>query len=150
MKRLLVLGVFGLSSVGALAACGDDDDPAADAQDANAEFCQDLVAFGTAVKGLAGLDPTTATKDDYASAADEVTSSREDLASSGEDLKAKRWENLEAQLDTLEDQLKSAPDDVAVATILADAEAQVTKVQASVAGLNTAICTEGNSTATTG
>jgi len=37
-------------------------------KDANAAFCTDLTAYGTAVKDLAALDPRTATKADYTSA----------------------------------------------------------------------------------
>jgi len=36
--------------------------------DANAALCTDLTAYGTAVKDLAALDPTTATEAGYTSA----------------------------------------------------------------------------------
>ena len=41
-------------------------------------------------------------------------------------------------------------DDVSVSSILADADAQATTVQASIATLNTAICTAGGPTTATG
>ena len=69
MKRLLMFGVLGLAAA-ALVACGDDDDD--DVGEANAAFCDDLAAYGTAVADLAALDPATATKSDYDSAADDV------------------------------------------------------------------------------
>ncbi len=77
MNRRLMLGVVGLVSVSALVACGpDDDDGASEVAEANTEFCDDLTAYGTAVGAFAALDPATATKDDYDSAAEEVSSSR--------------------------------------------------------------------------
>ena len=45
---------------------------------------------------------------------------------------------------------EDAPDDATVNSILADASAQATTVQASVAALNTAVCTSGAATTTTG
>ena len=150
MKRLAMVGVVGLLGLSALGACGDDDDTADDVQDANAAFCSDLTVYGTAVKGLADLDPTTATKDDYESAADEVRSTREDVVDSGKDLSEAEWTNLQTQIETLGDQLRDAPDDVSVSSILADADAQATTVQASIATLNTAICTAGGPTTATG
>ena len=130
------------------AACGDDDDD--DVAEANAEFCADLTAYGTAIGDLAALDPATATPDDYESAADAVRSTREDMVESAEDLSEAEWENLATQADTLRDQLQDAPDDVAVQTILDEAQPQAATVQASVATLNTAICTVGGATTTSG
>ena len=69
---------------------------------------------------------------------------------SAEDLSEAEWENLATQADTLRDQLQDAPDDVAVQTILDEAQPQAATVQASVATLNTAICTVGGATTTTG
>jgi hypothetical protein len=149
VKKLLVVGVTGLLGASALVACGDDDD-ASDVADANAEFCEDLAAYGSAIGNLAGLDPATATKDDYESAADEVRSTREDMVESAEDLGEAEWENLATQVDTLRDQLQDAPDDQAVQAILAEAQPQATAVQASVATLNTAICTAGGPATTSG
>jgi hypothetical protein len=149
MKRLMVLGLAGLLSVGVLAACGDDDDDGGSVQGANAEFCQNLAAYGTAVADLAALNPT-ATKADYSSAADTVKSTREDLESSAASLAQAEWTNLKTQADTLKDQLKDAPDDQAVAGILTDAIPQAVKVQASVATVNTAVCTASNTSTTTG
>ena len=151
MNRLAVLGVVGLISLSAVTACGDDDDDTvSDMQDANAAFCEDLTAYGSAIKGLADLDPATATKDEYTTAVSAVTSSREALVSSGQDLSEAEWTNLQAQVETLTGQLQDAPDDATVSSILADADAQATAVQASVATLNTAICTSGGATTTTG
>ena len=55
----------------------------------------------------------------------------------------------ETQVDTLHDQLQDAPDDQAVQAILDEAKPQATTVQASVATLDTAVCTAG-AAATTG
>ena len=152
MRRMMTMGLVGLLSLTAFAACGDDDDDStvSAVQSANAAFCSDLAAYGTAVKGLADLDPTTATKADYTTAADAVRSSREAMVSSGKDLGEAEWTNLQAQVETLTGQLKDAPDDVTVSSILAEADAQATTVQASIATLNTAICTAGGATTTTG
>lgn len=149
MRRLMIAGAVGLFSLTALAACGDDDDTASDVKDANAEFCQDLTAYGAAVKSLADLDPATATKADYTSAVDATKSSREALVASGKDLGEAEWTNLQAQVDTLTGQLKDAPDDATVSTILADAATQAATVQASIASLNTAVCTAGGASTTT-
>ena len=93
MKRRLAFGIgLGLLSVSVLGACGDDDDD--DVAEANAEFCADLTAYGTAIGDLAALDPATATPDDYESAADAVRSTREDMVESAEDLSEAEWENL--------------------------------------------------------
>jgi hypothetical protein len=150
MKRLFVLGPACLLAVGALAACGDDDDDdAADVVEANAEFCDDLSTYGTAVAALAALDPATATPDDYESAAEEVQSTREDMVESAGDLAEEEWENLQTQMDTLRDQLGDAPDDQTVQAILDEARPQAAAVEASVATLNTAVCTTGAATTTT-
>jgi hypothetical protein len=147
MKRLFALGLTGLLSMGVLGACGSDNK--ATVQSSNAAFCQDLAAYGTAVAGLAALDPTTATKADYSAAADKVTSSREAMVSSAKALKQAEWTNLQTQADTLKGQLKDAPDDQAVAAILADAKVQAVKVEASVAAIDTAVCIPANATTTT-
>ena len=151
MKRLLALGLVGLFGVSALAACSSDKkSTVTEVKNANAAFCGDLTAYGTAVKDLAALDPTTATKADYTSAADKVKSSREALVAAGKDLSQAEWTNLEAQAETLNGQLKDAPDDATVSSIVADFNTQVAKVQASVGTLNTAVCPIGSSTTTTG
>jgi hypothetical protein len=150
VKRRLAFSIgLGLISVGALAACGDDDDES-DVAEANAAFCEDLGAYGTAVGDLAALDPATATKDDYDSAADEVRSTRDDMVDSAAELSEAEWENLQTQADTLRDQLGDAPDDVAVQSLLDAAKAQAATVQASIATLNTAVCTVGAATTTSG
>ena len=146
MRRLLMFGVLGLAAA-ALVACGDDDDD--DVGEANSAFCDDLAEYGTAVADLAALDPATATKSDYDSAADDVRSTREDMVESAADLSEAEWANLETQVDTLRDQLQDAPDDQAVQSILDAAKPQAATVQASIATLNTAVCTAG-ATATTG
>ncbi len=138
-NRILVLGAFSLS-LSLVVACGDDDDDDTVA-DANAEFCADAAAYVSAVGSLAALDPATGTKADYDAAADEVRSTRETMIDSAGDLGQAEWENLQEQADELRDQLADAPDDQAVAAILAEAQPQAAEVQASAALLNTAICT---------
>jgi len=152
VKRLVAVGLVGLFGMTAFAACGDDDDDssATAVQNANAEFCTDLTAYATALTNLAALDPTTATKADYTTVADAVKSSREALVSSGKDLSQAEWANVQSQVGTLGDQLKDAPDDATVSSILTDAKPQAAKVQASVATLNTAVCSTGGATTTTG
>ena len=143
MNRLAVLGMVGLISLGVVTACGsDEEDSASEVQD-NAAFCQDLTAYGSAVKGLTDLDPATATKAEYTSAVDAVTASREALVSSGDYLGEAEWANLQAQIVMLTGDLEDAPDDAAVASILAAADAQATTVQARIAIVNTALCTVG-------
>jgi hypothetical protein len=150
MKRGLAFGIgLGLLSVVAITACGDDDDES-DVAEANTAFCEDLAAYGTAVGDLAALDPASASKDDYESAADNVRSTRDDMIDSAADLSEAEWENLQTQADTLRDQLQDAPDDQAVGAILDEAKPQAATVQASIATLNTAICTVGGATTTTG
>lgn len=146
----MAYGLVALASVGAVAACGDDDDDtASEVQEANTEFCQDLNAFGDAVAALADLDPAVATKGDYDEAVDRVKSARSDLSESGEDLREAEQENLEAQAEDLEGALEDAPDDAVVADILASVQSQVDEVRASAATLNTAVCTPENATTTT-
>ena len=147
MRRLLMFGVLGLAAA-ALVACGDDDDD--DVGEANSAFCDDLAEYGTAVADLAALDPATATKSDYDSAADDVRSTREDMVESAADLSEAEWANLETQVDTLRDQLQDAPDDQAVQSILDAAKPQAATVQASIATLNTAVCTAGATATTSG
>ena len=141
-------GVLGLAAGAALVGCGDDDD--SDVSEANAAFCDDLTAYGNAVADLARLDPASATKSDYDSAADEVGSTRDDMVESAADLSEAEWANLETQVDTLRDQLQDAPDDQAVQSILDEAKPQAATVQASIATLNTAVCTAGATPTTTG
>jgi len=150
MKRGLGFGLgLGLLSVVALSACGDDDDKS-DVAEANTAFCEDLASYGVAVDDLAALDPATASQDDYESAANEVRSTRDDMVDSAADLSEAEWQNLQTQADTLRDQLQDAPDDQAVQSVLDAAKPQAATVQASVATLNTAICTAGGATTTTG
>ena len=78
-----------------------------------------------------------------------MKSSREALVSSGKDLKEAEWTNLQTQVETLTDQLKDAPDDATASSIVTAANPQATAVQASVAAVNTAICTTGGATTTT-
>jgi hypothetical protein len=142
MKRSLALGCSAvLLGVAALAGCGDDDDDSSDVADANAAFCDDLAAYGTAIGDFVALDPATATKDDYDSAADDVRTTRDDMAESAGDLSEAEWENLVSQADELRDQLRDAPDDQAVQAIVEEAVPQAVAVQASIATLNTAVCT---------
>ena len=147
MKRALLIGCALLAST--MAACGDDDD-ASDVAEANAEFCDDLAEYANAIGTFAGLDPASASKSDYESAADEVRSTRDDMVDSAADLSEAEWENLQSQAGTLVDQLQDAPDDEAVASILEAAQPQAATVQASAATLNTAICVSEPSTSTTG
>ena len=149
MKRSLVFGVGLLLGATALVSCGGDDDDASDVAEANAAFCGDLATYGSAIGAFAALDPATATKDDYEAAAEEVRSTREDMVESAADLSEAEWANLQTQVDTLRDQLQDAPDDQAVQSILDAAKPQAATVQASIATLNTAVCTAGT-TATTG
>lgn len=146
VRGALVLGVgVGLLAGVVLAGCGDDDD-ASDVVDANAQFCADLGGYGTAIGALAALDPATASKADYDSAADEVRSSREAMIESAGDLSEAEWVNLQTQVDELGGQLRDAPDDQAVQSVLAEAQAQAVAVRASVATVNTAVCTAGAAT----
>ena len=69
--------------------------------------------------------------------------------SAGKDLTEAEWTNLQTQVEDLTGTLKDAPDDVTVSSILSDANAQAATVQASVASLNTAVCTGANTTTTT-
>ena len=147
MKRSLMIGLA-LVAASAITACGDDDDES-DVAEANAEFCEDLGAYGRSLANLASLDPASASKSDYDSAADEVRSTREDMIDSAADLTEAEWENVQTQAETLVDQLVDADDDEAVAAILEEAQPQAATVQASVATLNTAICSTGAATATT-
>ena len=71
------------------------------------------------------------------------------MIDSASDLSEAEWENVQTQAETLVDQLVDADDDEAVAAILEEAQPQAATVQASVATLNTAICSTGGSTATT-
>ncbi len=148
MKRPLMIGLA-LIAAGTVTACGDDDDES-DVADANSAFCDDLAAYATSLGALAALDPATATKSDYDSAADEVRSTREDMLDSAADLGEAEWENLQTQAETLVDQLQDAPDDQAVGAILEEAKPQAATVQASVATLNTAVCTTGTTATTSG
>ena len=122
MKKLLVVGLVGILGAGALGACGDDDDTTASTvgpvAQANAAFCQDLAAYGTALGSLIALDPATATKADYSAAVDDVTSAREEMVSAGKDLTEAEWTNLQTQVEDLTGTLKDAPDDVTVSSIL--------------------------------
>jgi hypothetical protein len=148
MKRSLVFGVGLLLGATALVSCGGDDDDSSDVAEANAAFCADLSTYGAAIGDFAALDPATATKDDYEAAADKVRSTRDDMVDSGADLSEAEWENLHSQADALQDQLRDAPDDEAVKSILDEAKAQAATVQASVATLNTAVCTSATTTTT--
>jgi hypothetical protein len=143
VRRYVLLGTVGIMVVG-MTACGDDDD--SDVQEANAEVCQNLGEYVDAVGAFVALDPSTATKSDYDSAADAVRSAREDLVESAQDLTEAEWTNLASQIDTLQDQLQDAPDDQAVAAIVEDAQPQAAAVQASAATLNSAICTPTTAT----
>lgn len=149
MNRPLTIGLAALLSLTALAACGsDDDDAASDVQEENAEFCEDLSAYGASLAAFIALDPATATKEEYESAADAVKSARGDVAESRGELVEAELDNLETQADDLDGLLADAPDDAVVADIVTAAQTQVAQVQASAALVNTAVCTAGSATTT--
>ena len=56
--------------------------------------------------------------------------------------------NLQTEVDKLRDELKDAPDDKSAASIVASAKTQATKVEASAAAVNTAVCTPANASTT--
>jgi hypothetical protein len=60
------------------------------------------------------------------------------------------WANLQSQVEPLTEQLQDAPDDATISSILAGARPQPTNVQATIATLNTAICTSASATTTSG
>jgi hypothetical protein len=68
------------------------------------------------------------------------------------DLRRARTEgaNLQSQVEPLTEQLQDAPDDATISSILAGARPQPTNVQATIATLNTAICTSSSATTTSG
>ena len=72
------------------------------------------------------------------------------MVESAADLAEEEWENLLTQVDALRDQLRDAPDDQAVQAIVDEAKPQAAAVQGSVATLNTAICSVGAATTTSG
>ena len=147
MKRLMAMAFIGALCMAALAACGGDDDDsgsASDLQEANAAYCQDLTAYTSALKAFVALGPT-ATKAQYEDAAEAAKDAREDLASSAKKLGEEGVQNLQTQVD----ELKDAPDDQSAASILAAAQPQAIKVQASAAAVNTAVCTPSNASTTT-
>src|SRR4051794_17913503 len=140
---------IGTLCMATLAACGGDDSgSASDVQEANGAYCQDLTAYTSALKAFASLGATS-TKAQYQDAADAVKDAREDLASSAKKLGEESVKNLQTQVDELKDELKDAPDDKSAASILAAAQPQAVKVQASAAAVNTAVCTPGNASTTT-
>ena len=151
MKRQLAIGLTALLSASLLVACGsDDDDNGSDVQEANTEFCEDLREYGTALAGLASLDPTVATKEEFEDAADEVKSARGDLAESRAELVSAELDNLETQADDLDGALADAPDDAVIADVVTAAQTQVAEVQLSAAAVDTAVCTAANSTTSEG
>ena len=151
MNRYLTLGVTGLLSLGALSACGSDDTSTTDdVREANTTFCADLTQYASAIEAFVALDPAVATKSDVESAADDVESARENLSSSAANLSEAQRDNLDAQADDLTNALDDAADEETVAEIVAEAQAQATEVRASVATLDTAVCTSSGTTATTG
>ena len=141
VRRLSMTLGAALLTASMIASCGsdDDDDAAGDVVEANAEFCENLGAYTTAVGDFAALDSSTASKDDYESAADEVRSTHEAMVDSAADLGEEQWENLLTQTDALVEQLQDAPDDQAVQSVLDAAQPQAAAVQASAATLNTAL-----------
>ncbi len=152
MKRILSISAAALVSVSMLAACGSDDDnnTVADVVDANAGFCQDLRTYVDSLTAFTALDPATATKEEYESAAGDIKSARSDLAGSRADLVEAEIDNLEAQADDLEGALADASDDAVVADIVTAAQKAVAEVQVSAAAVDTAICTADNSTTSEG
>ena len=72
------------------------------------------------------------------------------MVDSAADLSQAEWENLATQVDTLRDQLQDVLDDQAVQSILDEAKPQAVAVQASVAAVNTAVCTAGSATTSGG
>jgi hypothetical protein len=151
VKRLVVIGLVGLFSMSALVACGSDSKNSSTTQvkAANAQFCTDLAAYGSSLATLESLNPTSATKADYTTAAGNVKSAREALVTSGKDLANAEWTNLQTQTETLTGQLKDAPDDVTVSSIVTGAATQIATVKASAATLNTAVCATSGATSST-
>ena len=128
MRKTLFAVVAAMLLVGLLAACGGDDDE--DSADAEAQLCEDLQAFDTAVAGLAALD-ANATVDQVEEAWAGVQEAFEEVEQSAGDVEAARLDDLDAAYDNLDQALGDINDD----TVIADA---VTAIQADAASIDAA------------
>ena len=76
-------------------------------EEAQVDFCQALVTYGTAVRQLQNVNPST-TVDELQSARDEVANAREDVKDAAGDLREARlraaedaWENTQEAIDDI-------------------------------------------------
>ena len=136
----------GLLPATALTGCGDDDDD--DASDVERGERRVLrrprrlrqLPSATWLRSIRRPPPRTTTSPPPTRSARHATT----WSTGAADLSQAEWENLATQVDTLRDQLQDAPDDQAVQSILDEAKPQAVAVQASVAAVNTAVCTTGS------
>jgi len=116
---IVLVGVAGL-----LVGCDDDESQAA----AEDNLCASLTSFSATVVNLQGLDPTTASQDDYEAAVQEVQKAGNAVREDAEDVAEADTTALESAVDDLEAAAQDVPDDIPVTDALSSLQPEVQAV----------------------
>lgn len=115
---IIVLVVVGVGLAVLIGLVGDQDgDSQAKAQQ---NFCDSVSGLQSSVETLEGLDPTTASKDDYQSAVSNVESSWDEVKADAGDLTDVSTSALDSAWDSFQSALDDIPDDASVSDALDD------------------------------
>jgi hypothetical protein len=125
VRRVIAVGAIALVGIGGLAACGDDDESQATAEQ---NLCASLSSFSAAVVGLQGLDVQTASQDDYEDAVQQIRDAWNDVRQDAKDVVDADAAALDAAREDLESAVDDAPEDVPVADAVAALEPQVDEI----------------------
>lgn len=102
-------------------------------------FCQDLVAYGQAVRSLQNVNATT-TVEELNKAVEYAAATRQDMLASAGDLRAAKVQTIENTWETLSDTVQNPPDDVTLGGLALTIRAQATLLNAEIARLNNVVC----------
>ena len=114
---ILVLGGLAAAIVIGLWGTRGDGESQADAQ---AAFCSSLTTLDSSVQALEGLDPTTASKDDYQSAVSTIESDWDQVKSDASALASIDMSTLDSAWDDFKSAVDDVPDSASVSDALSD------------------------------
>ncbi len=124
MRRAMALGAIVLVGVAGLVGCDDDESQAA----AEDNLCASLTSFSSSVVNLQGLDPATASQDDYEAAVQEIEKAGNTVREDAEDVSDADTAALESAVNDLEAAADDVPDDVPVADAVSTLQPEVQAV----------------------
>jgi len=132
---LVVVGVGLAVLIGVLGTRGQETQA-----EAEQNMCSSLASVDTATKNLTGLDPSTASKDEYQSAVSDVQDEWNDVESDAEDLHSINTSELDSAWDDFTQSVQNVPSDASGSDALQDvsqsAQALISTTESTINGLN--------------